>query len=36
VKIAGDDIALEELARQFLREETEHIEEVEKMLKTSL
>ncbi|MCX6110510.1 MAG: ferritin-like domain-containing protein [Proteobacteria bacterium] len=36
VDIAGDDIALEELARQFVREETEHIEEVEKMLKTSL
>lgn len=36
VKNAGDNIALEELARQMLREETEHIEEVEKMLKTSL
>jgi bacterioferritin len=33
VKICGDDVALDELARQLLREETEHIEEVEKMLK---
>lgn len=36
VKLSGDDIALEELARQLLREETEHVEEVEKMLKTQL
>jgi bacterioferritin len=36
VKASGGDIALEELARQLLREETEHIEEVQKMLKTSL
>jgi bacterioferritin len=36
VKESGDDIALEELARGLLREETEHIEEVEKMLKTHL
>ena len=35
-KGCGDNIALEELARQFIREETEHIEEVQKMLKTSL
>jgi bacterioferritin len=35
VKVAeGHDIALEELARDLLRQETEHIEEVEKMLKT--
>ena len=33
VKESGGDIALEELARQLLREETEHIEEVQKMLK---
>lgn len=36
VRESAADIALEELARQLLREETEHIEEVEKMLKTSL
>ena len=36
VQLSGENIALEELARQLLREETEHIEEVEKMLKTSL
>ncbi len=33
VKLAGDDIALEELAREFVRNETEHAEEVRKMLK---
>jgi bacterioferritin len=33
VKLAGDDIALEELAREFVRNETEHTEEVRKMLK---
>lgn len=33
VKAAGDDIALEELARGFVRDETEHIEEVQKMLR---
>lgn len=33
VKLSGDDIALEELAREFVRMETEHIEEVNKMLK---
>jgi bacterioferritin len=33
VKLAGDDIALEELARSFVRAETEHIEEVRKMLR---
>ena len=31
--IAGDDIALEELARQFVLQETAHIEEVQKMLR---
>jgi len=31
--IAGDDIALEELARQFVMQETAHIEEVQKMLR---
>jgi bacterioferritin len=30
--LAGDDIALEELARDMIRQEVEHIEEVEKML----
>jgi bacterioferritin len=33
VSLAGDDIALEELARQFVRTETEHIDEVRKMLR---
>jgi len=32
VKLAGDDIALEELARDFVRQETEHTDEVRKML----
>ena len=32
VVLAGDDIALEELAREFVRNETEHTEEVKKML----
>lgn len=36
VELSHGDIALEELARQLFREETEHIEEVEKMLKTSI
>lgn len=35
VKLAGDDIALEELARQMVREETEHVDEVKKMLRTN-
>lgn len=30
--LAGDNIALEELARDMIRQEVEHIEEVEKML----
>jgi bacterioferritin len=33
VKLAGDDIALEELAREFVRTETEHVDEVRKMLR---
>jgi bacterioferritin len=33
--LAGNDIALEELAREFVRTETEHIDEVKKMLKSS-
>ncbi len=32
VKAAGDDIALEEMARQFVQAETEHTDEVKKML----
>lgn len=32
VKLAGDDVALEELAREFVRSETEHLDEVRKML----
>ena len=35
VKLAGDDIALEELAREFVRTETEHIDEVKKMLRSA-
>ena len=34
VAIAGDDIALEELAREQVRAEQEHIDEVKKMLKS--
>lgn len=34
VVLAGDDIALEELARELVRTETEHVEEVQKMLRT--
>ena len=33
VGLSGDDIALEELARGFVKTETEHIEEVQKMLR---
>ena len=32
LKIVGDDVALEELTREFIRLEQEHIEEVQKML----
>ncbi|MGE0616208.1 MAG: bacterioferritin [Bacteriovoracia bacterium] len=35
VKLAGDDIALEEMARQLVREETDHIDEVKKMLRSN-
>lgn len=34
VKLAADDIALEELAREFVRTETEHTDEVKKMLRS--
>jgi bacterioferritin len=33
VNLAADDVALDDLAREFVRFETEHIEEVEKMLR---
>lgn len=32
LEICGDDVALEELTRDMIRQEVEHIEEVEKML----
>jgi bacterioferritin len=32
--LCGDNIALEEMVREFVRMETEHIEEVEKMIET--
>jgi bacterioferritin len=35
VGLAGDDLALEEMAREFVRRETEHIDEVRKMLRAS-
>src|SRR5947209_7622517 len=35
VRVSGDDIALEELAREFVRTETEHCDEVRKMLRSS-
>lgn len=34
VKLAGDDIALEELGRDMVRQETEHTDEVKKMLRS--
>lgn len=34
VTLSGDDIALEEMARSYVRTETEHTDEVYKMLKT--
>jgi len=34
VRLAVDDIALEEMARQFVKTETEHLEEVAKMLRS--
>ena len=33
--LAGQDVALEEMARQFVRTETEHVEEVQKMLRSN-
>jgi bacterioferritin len=33
VRLAGEDIALEEMARGFVRTETQHIEQVQKMLR---
>lgn len=33
VKLSADDIALDEMARDFVRQETEHLEEVEKMIR---
>jgi bacterioferritin len=35
VTLAGDDIALEELARDMVRQETEHVDEVRKMLRNA-
>lgn len=35
-KQAGDDIALEELARSFIRTESEHLDEVRKMLRDAI
>jgi bacterioferritin len=36
VTVAGSDIALEEMARGFVRDETEHIEETQKMLRQNV
>jgi bacterioferritin len=33
IKLAGSDIALEEMARDFVRQETEHLDEIKKMLR---
>ena len=33
VVLAADDVALEEMARQFVRSETEHLDEIKKMLR---
>ena len=35
LKLAGGDVALEEMTRKLICEETEHIEEVEKMIRVS-
>ncbi|MDG0817520.1 ferritin-like domain-containing protein [Bdellovibrio svalbardensis] len=35
LKLVGDDVALEELVRQQIRTETEHIEDCKKMLDTT-
>jgi bacterioferritin len=35
VKLSGDDIALEEMARDLVRQETEHVDEVKKMLRAN-
>jgi bacterioferritin len=35
VRLSGDDIALEELARGFVKTEQEHIDEVRKMLRSA-
>lgn len=35
VRLAGEDIALEELAREFVKQETEHVDEVRKMLRSA-
>jgi bacterioferritin len=35
VKLAANDVALEELARTFVRTETEHMDEVKKMLRSA-
>ncbi len=35
VKLSGDDIALEELARGMVLQETDHVDEVKKMLRSS-
>lgn len=33
IGLAGDDVALEEMARDFVRQETEHLDEIKKMLR---
>jgi bacterioferritin len=35
VSLCGDDIALEEMARELVRTEQEHVDEVQKMLRSS-
>jgi len=34
LKSVGEDVALDEIVRDLIRQETEHIEEVEKMIRT--
>lgn len=36
LKVTDGDVALEEMVREIIREETEHVEEVEKMIKPSV
>ncbi len=36
LKLVGDNVALEEIVRSLIKEETEHVEEIEKMLRVKI